>query len=599
MLTFRPARLSDLRYIFGSDNLAGQGAAGRLDPCPLRGTNGKPEESATVSLEHNAQRKARGAFFTPPEISRFIAEWALRGSEDTVLEPSCGEAEFLVSAGERLRALGAGLFAGDNLHGVEIHAPSAQAARERGSTQGLTFQIVVSDFFDVEAVPRYNAVIGNPPYVRYHGFTGDGRRKALAAALKRGVRLTKLTNAWAPFVVHASEFVGPKGRLGLVLPAELLSVNYAAEVRRYLLRRFARVRLIMFEELVFPGVMEEVVLLMAEGQGPAPCFELYHAADLKELASLGMERATWVPFSPEDEEKWLRALVPTEGLTAYLEVAGGDNFETLVEWGSTYLGSVTGNNNFFALSAADVREKRIPKRELVPISPPGSRHLRKLTFSTDAWDALTKEGARGYLFAPDPKRPSKAAEDYITAGEKLGVHKGYKCRNRQPWWRPPLVSVADLLLTYMDETRPRLVTNRAKVRHLNSLYGVKLKKERRALGVDLLPLAALNSVTQLGAELVGRAYGGGLLKLEPREADRLPMPTVALLEKCGEQLRALRPVITRKLTQGKLDEATKDVDRLLLTEAAGLPFATLDALKKARALLAGRRHARSGRRNGH
>src|SRR5664280_613863 len=50
-------------------------------------------------------------------------------------------------------------------------------------------------------------------------------------------------SSWAAFTVHAAEFLRPGGgRLGLVLPAELLTVNYAAEVRRYLMARFGRVR---------------------------------------------------------------------------------------------------------------------------------------------------------------------------------------------------------------------------------------------------------------------------------------------------------------------------------------------------------------------
>ncbi len=58
--------------------------------------------------------------------------------------------------------------------------------------------------------------------------------------------------------------------MGLVLPAELLTVNYAAEVRRFLMERFARVDLVLFAERVFPEVQEEVVLLLAEGYDEGP-----------------------------------------------------------------------------------------------------------------------------------------------------------------------------------------------------------------------------------------------------------------------------------------------------------------------------------------
>lgn len=546
--------------------------------------------------DHLAHRKARGAFFTPPEITQFLAEWAIRTPADKVLEPSAGEAGFLLAAGARLRGLGAGLFAGQQLHGVELHEPSARVATERVHAEGLQVAIQVADFFDVAARPEYDAVIGNPPYVRYQDFAGEARSKALEAALARGVRLSGLASSWAAFVVHAAEFVAPGGRLGLVLPAELLTVKYAAEVRRFLLQRFGTVRLVMFEELVFPGVLEEVVLLLAESTGPSKFFEVYHARDLAGLQQIAP--AAWIPFAPENEDKWLRALVPTEALTVVADALSGGNFENLVDWGETFLGIVTGNNRYFTLSRAEARDLGISESELLRISPPGSRHLRGLTFTEKAWEELAAEGRRCFLLAPNSENPSEAARQYIAAGEKTGVQKAYKCRVRNPWWRVPQVPAGDLFLTYMDRERPRLVTNRAGALQLNSLYAVRLKQDRRRLGMDLIPIAALNSLTMLGAELVGRAYGGGMLKLEPREADRLPLPSAVLLERVGTDLRALRPQLAGLLRQGKLGEATKLVDRVVLTQGLGLTYEQLETVRQAREVLFGRREARSAGANG-
>ncbi len=78
-------------------------------------------------------------------------------------------------------------------------------------------------------------MIGNPPFVRYQDFSGEARVRSRAAALRAGVPLTNLASSWAAFAVHSALFPRPGGRMGLVLPAELLSVNYAAEVRRFLL----------------------------------------------------------------------------------------------------------------------------------------------------------------------------------------------------------------------------------------------------------------------------------------------------------------------------------------------------------------------------
>ena len=110
--------------------------------------------------------------------------------------------------------------------------------------------------------------------------------------------------------------------------------------------------------------------------------------------------------------------------------------------------------------------------------------------------------------------------------------------SRDPWWRVPLGTVPDLILTYMNGDTPRLAANLAGVHHLNSVHGLYLRPELRKLAVPLA-VASLNSATLLGAELVGRAYGGGILKLEPGEALKLPLPTVSLVRENADQLTGL------------------------------------------------------------
>ena len=60
---------------------------------------------AASPADTSALRKARGAFFTPADITEFIAAWAVRSPDDRVLEPSAGDAAFLLSAHRRLTAL--------------------------------------------------------------------------------------------------------------------------------------------------------------------------------------------------------------------------------------------------------------------------------------------------------------------------------------------------------------------------------------------------------------------------------------------------------------------------------------------------------------
>lgn len=549
-----------------------------------------------LRVEVAEERKGRGAFFTPPDISRFMTEWAIRSPEDLVLEPSCGEAAFLLPAAARLRELGGlELTLSAQIHGQDIHPKSVDEASRLLSREGFNATLSVGDFFARKVEAKYDVVIGNPPYVRYQNFAGDSRNIALEAALRQGVRLNQLASSWAAFTVHASAFLKRDGRLALVLPAELLAVKYAAQIRRYLLSRFSSVRLVLFENLVFPGVLEEVVLLLAEGHGGAQRFEVYQARNAEDLRNV--VAANWVGITPRDDDKWTGALLPSQAFELYDETLDSNGFEVMRDWGKTYLGAVTGNNDYFTLRRSQVQKLQLPQSELVRISPPGSKHLRGLTLSDHAWEALANADERCYLFAPS-KSPSKASLQYIAEGELKGVQNAYKCQVRDTWWQVPLVGRPDLLFTYMNHDRPRLVRNGAGVHLLNSLYGVQLHPPRRQLGQELLAVSSLNSMTLLGAEIVGRSYGGGMLKHEPTEADNLPMPSLDVLEALAPRLRLLQPQIGGLLRRNDITPAIEIIDKLILCEHMGLSEAKLQAIRRAREMLQLRRITRGRGQNG-
>ncbi|UXW87081.1 N-6 DNA methylase [Microbacterium azadirachtae] len=537
-----------------------------------------------------ALRKSRGAFFTPEALASFVVRWAIRSADDMVLEPSCGEAAFLTEAVHALRALNP--LAAPRVDGVEIHAASSAEARRLVAEAGGEPHIETNDFFLTETVGSYDAVIGNPPYIRYQDFSGEARLRSRAAALRAGVNLPGLASSWAAFTVHSALMLRRGGRLGLVIPAELLSVNYAAEVRRFLLARFKTIDLVLFTERVFAEAQEDVVLLLADGfdEGSAKHMSIYQAQNASSLSET-LAATTWTPTDPS--AKWTPSLLSAQTLRTYAALTE-DGFTTLHEWGETTLGMVTGNNRYFTMSPQEASQRGIARSELLKLSPPGSSHLRGLMLSDDAWRALGKRGSATFLFYPGD-RPSSAALEYIHAGETAKVHLAYKCRVRKVWWRVPRLKPADLFLTYMNADTPRITTNAANALHLNSVHGVYLAEKYRALGRDLLPLAALTSMTLVGAETVGRAYGGGMLKIEPREADRLPVPSPAVVEAAREKLVALRPQLGSRLRSGRLVEAARLVDDVLLVGELGMSRGDVKSLSDQYIELSGRRTAR-GRR---
>ncbi|WP_460490473.1 HsdM family class I SAM-dependent methyltransferase [Corynebacterium nasicanis] len=540
-------------------------------------------------LDTSELRKARGAFFTPTDVALFLAEWAVRHPGDRVLEPSTGDAELLVSAVGRLRELGA---VDPRVWGSELHASSAQVGVERIVEAGGVGEIEVQDFFNREVAEPFDVVIGNPPYIRFQSFTGPERARAREAALSAGVALSGLASAWAAFTVRGAQHLAPGGRLAFVLPSELLTANYGGPVREYLIQNFADIEIILFDERIFADVDTDALLLLASGYGCGPAAELsfrriHNAASLDRLPPA----VSWTPADPAG--KWSAATVSAEVTSTVLDLQEEGSLVPLLDWGQTKLGAVTGRNTFFALTLEDVENARLRRDEVLPLSPPGSAHLRGLELSAAALRELGAQGKRTSLFYPTEHKLSAGAEAYIADGEGQGVSGAYKCRVRRLWWQVPLSKPADLFLTYMNADTARLVTNSAGAYHLNSVHGVYLRPECRKLGRGYLPLAALNSMTLLSAETTGRAYGGGVLKIEPGEANRWLVPSIGSIDRAKDALSAIRPLVGSKLGRKDLGAAVKLVDEVVLVESLGISRKTVREARDARNELAYRREVRS------
>ncbi|HVD16073.1 MAG TPA: class I SAM-dependent methyltransferase, partial [Actinomycetota bacterium] len=200
--------------------------------------------------------KLRGGYYTPPAVARFIAAWA-SAAGPRVLEPSCGDGAVLAALAEHLGE--AGLRRG--AVGVELNPGEAAKAARHG------LPVVTADFFAWFGHAHhgaFDAVVGNPPYIRFGSWSERTRVLAFGLMRAAGLRPSRLVNAWVPFTVAAVLALRPGGRVALVLPAELLQVGYAAPLREFLAERLASLTIVSFRRLVFGGVLQEVVLLLGE-----------------------------------------------------------------------------------------------------------------------------------------------------------------------------------------------------------------------------------------------------------------------------------------------------------------------------------------------
>jgi adenine-specific DNA-methyltransferase len=488
----------------------------------------------------------------------------------------------------------------NQLIGVEILATEAVHARSK--LKGLVGvraggMVETSDFFgwfQRNKQATFDAVVGNPPFIRYQTFPEPHRSRAMAIMVEQGLSPNRLTNIWVPFVVAAVASLKPGGRLGLVLPAELLQVTYAAQLRSFLTDRFARIDIVACNELFFENAEQEVVLLLADGAlaaaSEANCCRVT-MTESPTLAGITNRRPDSLLAAAQpktvrhDNEKWLKYFLTENEITFMRGLRAADITADLSDHASVDVGVVTGKNEFFVLTSAQVSELGLEKYTAPIVSR--SAHLKGARVNKADWRSMADAGDRVHLLNLAPTsstKPLGALARYIRFGEGNKFHEGYKCSIRAPWYAVPSVWTPDAFLFRQIYDFPRVVLNQAGATSTDTIHRLTCRVGRP----ERVIANTYTWLTAASAEIEGRSYGGGVLELEPTEAERLMMPAklngAMPLTECDRLTRA-----------GRLDDVLEENARIVLMGHMGLSRTDCQLLRNIWMKMRDRRMARRRR----
>jgi hypothetical protein len=410
---------------------------------------------------------------------------------------------------------------------VELDPAGALIARTR-APWALIHQ---AEFFvwASETTERFEAAVGNPPFIRYQHFCGTVRERALNEAARLGAKFSGLTSSWAPFLVVTAGLLKPGGRMAFVVPAEIGHAPYAIPTLTALCNHFERVQIVAVREKLFPDISEDAWLLFACGFGGR--------TDSIDLSIVERFLPMLQPPQPTRRvslSAWrhtgyrLRKFLLTDDLlTLYQDLSARPGVVSFGQVATVGIGYVSGANDFFHVRPSGARSYGFPdnilrvtirKAEQLPAVSVNSEAVRRWLSRDEP--VLLLDLKKAVQLTPSLKR-------YLDSTRGQEVRKGYKCRNRNPWYVVPDVRVPDAFLSYMSGVRPVLVRNDAGCVCTNSVHGVT---HRAGSSVYDLQRAWAHPLVDLSCELEGHPLGGGMLKLEPREAAsvRLPLKNVRL-----------------------------------------------------------------------
>lgn len=533
-----------------------------------------------------AARRRLGRYDTPESVALTLVRWGLRGCPGKVLDPSFGGCNFLRAS---LRALGeAGATnPGCFIYGVDI-AEEARRHSLRLIESGVPpNHLVTGDFFTMtpRRIPAVDLIVGNPPYIRHHWFQDENRERAVAALAQQEIRLSGQANAWAYFIVHAGAFLCRGGRMALLLPGAVCFADYAGKALEYVRKHAGRCTLARIGERLFANAREDTVVLLVEDWGSGPCdLTVGDFKSIEELESKLLnepERSSRAISSGESSQiSQMRLGLEGRSADAWQHALETPAVRRLGELARIRIGVVTGANRFFVQAAEEARRLEASGAESAPIITRG-RSLVGIVWSKQDQRALEEAGKPSRLILADPDHVLQGALlRWVNGGENEGLAERFYCRRRKVWFALSDRAVPDAFLRYMGEDTPRIVLNPTGALATNAIHRVWWRDD--TVPRQAVAIGTCTSLFALACELYGRKYGGGVLKVEPGAAVRLPVPIIPDAEQILSETDNL-------LRTGKLLAARKHADEVVLVRGLGLSKQDAAALRHKAARLAKQR----------
>ena len=470
-----------------------------------------PLGDAYCTIRSPEERRPLGQTYTPRPIIEAMLRWASdHGDPVRVVDPGAGSGRYLVAAGER--------FPGAALHGADIDPLAALMLRANLAAACLAdrARVHVGDCraLSLPPVDGPTLFVGNPPYVRHHRIAPEWKTWLLETARRRGLDASALAGLHVHFFLATAEY-GRNGDYGaFITSSEWLDVNYGGLVRQLLLDGLGGQSLhVLAPEapLFSDATTTSAITCFRIGETPST-MRIRRVESLSDLGRLAGGRSV----SRQRLAGTTRWSVLTRETPRLRE-----GYVELGELCRVHRGTVTGANAVWVRRDAS---PDLPERVLFP-SITKARELFGAGARLGSLEALRRvvDLPVDLDVLDDDER--EQVDRFLREARARGVHEGYIASNRRAWWSVGLRAAAPILATYMARRPPAFVRNDAGARHINIAHGLYPRERMSDVLLDRL-------ADRLRAEVTlaqGRTYAGGLVKFEPREMERIPVPSPEML----------------------------------------------------------------------
>jgi adenine-specific DNA-methyltransferase len=474
-------------------------------------------------------KKITGSYYTPDHISAFIVNYIAKDLGDfehlSILEPSIGEGTFIKAFNNSPITASKTTVSFTGIELIETELSKAKAVANLNPKSKTVYRFIQGDFLDIQKdiTETFQLIIGNPPYISKKHLTDSQIKSIEGIHLSAGLSNHSIKNIWTAFLVKSCQLLSDDGIISFILPAEILQVSFAKELRHYISYLFERVEIFTFSELLFDCKGQDTVLLIAHKKHAAGGQFYTHIDNVKDLQS-GKFKLKENDALNANNTKWSHHSLKEADLSFVYNTAS--SIKPVGWYCESKPGIVTAANHFFIINSETEQLYELEPYTL-PIIQKGLFVNGSVVFSQNNFERLVQDGKPSKVLAFNDQNSdnfSPVVTDYLKKGESLEINERYKCQKRKAWYQIPNIAKApDGFFFKRSHNYPKLLKNDANVLVTDSAYKIKMNE---GFNINSFIYSFYNSLTLLFAELDGRYYGGGVLELIPSEFKNLPIPYV-------------------------------------------------------------------------
>lgn len=477
-----------------------------------------------MSNKNREELRDLGQFWTPAWIAKAMMAYFLDGNRKEIFDPAVGAGAFYAALKEldKKRQI--------KFYGIDIDQDVIKDAFKAKTFDNKSV-IEIKDFIKEPPTKTFSAIIANPPYIRHHRLSADTKKLLKQISYKyTGYDMDGRAGIHIYFLIQSLGLLEDGGKLSFIMPSDTCEGVFAKKLWSWIGNNYRIEKVVTFESEAtpFPNIDTNAMIFFISKNPKQSIFE-------------------WVRVKKESDQL-LDYLLNKNCDFSDLEIIKRDVAEALFtgmsrrpteksrykyrlsDFAKVIRGIASGDNDYFFITKQKAEELGIPSKYF-KLALGRTRDVKGDIITVNDLKKLEEKGRPTLLLSLDNQRKEdlpKSLRDYIEIGEKNNLQHKALISTRNPWYKMEKRISPKFLFAYLGRRNARFVMNKADVIPLTSFLCVYPLSDDEKY-IDKLWQILNDPKTINNLKLVGKSYGSGAVKVEPKSLANLPIPEEVIL----------------------------------------------------------------------